>query len=213
LIKKSYIYSILLILLVPLTIVNAISTKEKSAILNSITEREKWIILDNFKEKQYELLFESDLWDYSSEYNSIFNIWKKVDIYKDIWEKTKDERIDAELKTEALIKKISSLEDSIKLLDQQIDISRKNVVNINKEVIQVNKEIKINRKTIEILKKKIKENNEILLEYLIYIYKKWNTIFDDREIDNLKSVLLNEENVWDIINDLYYMHLKDVFIR
>jgi hypothetical protein len=32
--------------------------------------------------------------------------------------------------------------------------------------------MEVNAQTIEILKKKIDENTEILLEYLIYIYKK-----------------------------------------
>gem|GEM_PF-1540049 len=40
--------------------------------------------MDNFKKQQYELLFESDLGDFSSEYSDIFDISKKVGIYEDI---------------------------------------------------------------------------------------------------------------------------------
>jgi ABC-type spermidine/putrescine transport system permease subunit II len=47
LIKKSYI--LLIFLLLPLTIVNALSENQKGS------------ILDNFKKKQYDLLFESDV--------------------------------------------------------------------------------------------------------------------------------------------------------
>jgi murein DD-endopeptidase MepM/ murein hydrolase activator NlpD len=51
---------------------------------------------------------------------------------------------------------------------------------------------------------------DILLEYLIYVYKKWNTVYEDKEIDNLKSILLNEEDISDVINDLYYNSIIQV---
>jgi len=208
--KKSYIYSVIFLLLLPLTIVNAISSKEKSAIIGSISENEKWVILDKYKKKQFDLLFESDLWNFSSEFNSVFDISKKVDIFENIWDKTKNKREDAEVKKEELIEKITSLNDSIAQLDIDIKDTLKNVDEINKNIIQTKKEIDINKKTIEILLKKISDNSEILLEYLIYIYKKWNTIYEKKEIDNLKSILLNEEDISDIINDLYFKWMIQV---
>jgi hypothetical protein len=41
------------------------------------------------------------------------------------------------------------------------------------------------------LKQKVEENTEILLEYLVYIYKKSNTAYNGAEIDDIKSILLN----------------------
>jgi murein DD-endopeptidase MepM/ murein hydrolase activator NlpD len=198
LIKKSYIFVIILILVFPLTWVHALS------------DTQKWAILDTFKQKQYDLLFESDLWDFSSEYSDIFNISKKVDIYESIWNKVEKEREEVQTKNDLLLEKISSLEESILQLDLDIENTLIKVDTINKNVIQIKKEIEVNEDTIWILKKKISENMDILLEYLIYIYKKWNTVYEDREIDNLKSILLNEEDISDIINDLYYKWIIQV---
>ena len=192
------ILSSILLLTVSLTVVNAFSTSEKGA------------ILDNFKQKQYDLLFESDLWDFSAEYSDIFNISRKVDIYDNIWNKIEQEREAVESRNQILIEKISSLEESIEQIDIDISNALIKVDKINNKVIQVKKEIEVNTRTIWILKKKITENMEILLEYLIYIYKKGNTVYEDREIDNLKSILLNEEDISDIINDLYYKWIIQV---
>lgn len=195
-IKKSYI--LLIFLLLPLTIVNALSENQKGS------------ILDNFKKKQYDLLFESDVWDFSSEYDGIFEVSKKVNIYENLWDKAEEERKEAESKNEALLKKIVSLEVSIRQIDSDINDALVKVDKINKNIIQTKNDIEINEQTITILKKKISENMEILLEYLVYIYKKWNTVYKDTEIDNLKSILLNEENISDIINDLYFKWIIQV---
>lgn len=195
-VKKAYI--LLVLLLLPLTIVNALSENQKGSILN------------NFKKKQYDLLFESDVWDFSSEYDGIFEVSKKVNIYENLWDKAEEERKEAESKNEALLKKIMSLEVSIKQIDWDISDALAKIDKINKNIIQTKSDIEINEQTITILKKKISENMEILLEYLIYIYKKGNTVYKDTEIDNLKSILLNEENISDIINDLYFKWIIQV---
>jgi peptidoglycan hydrolase CwlO-like protein len=64
------------------------------------------------------------------------------------------------------------LEESIITLDRDIEDTDKKIKQINDDVIKVKSEIKTNTRTIEILKNKIEENREILLDYLIYLYKK-----------------------------------------
>ncbi len=181
-----------MLLLIPLTIVNALSEIQKGA------------IFDNFKKKQYDLLFESDLWDFSSEYSEIFDISKKVNIYENIWNEVEQQRHEVEWKNTLLLQKITSLEESIIEIDEDIEKTLINVKQINNDVIKTKNDIEWNKKIINLKKKLISENREILLEYLIYIYKKWNTVYEDQEIDNLKSILLNEEKISDIINDLYF---------
>lgn len=180
------------------------------AIVNALSENQKGAILDNFKQKQFDLLFESNLWDFSSEFSDIFDISKKADIYESIWDKVEVQRVEMESKNNELLTKIDSLEESIIQIDLDISNALIKVDKINKNVIQIKKEIEINEKTIVILKKKIDENMEILLEYLIYIYKKGNTAYEEEEIDNLKSILLNEENISDVINDLYFKWIIQV---
>ncbi len=191
-IKKSHISIFIFIFLVTYSWAYALSGNQK------------WAILDNFKKRQYELLFESNLWNISSEFGEIFDIWKKINIYENISDKAESQRKEVEEKNRAIIEKISSLQESITQLDLDISNALMRVKKINENVIVTKNEIKVNKKTIEELNKKISENMELLLEYLIYIYKKWNTVYEDKEIDNLKSILLNEENIWDIINDLYF---------
>jgi len=185
-------------LLIPITIVNALSDKQKGA------------ILDNFKKKQYDLLFESSLWDFSSEYSEIFDISKKVDIYKKIWDDAEEKRHEVEWKNTILLNKITSLEESIVEIDIDIENTLLTVKKINNDVIKTKNDIEWNKKIINLKKKLISENRAILLEYLIYIYKKWNTVYSNQEIDNLKSILLNEEKISDIINDLYFKWIIQV---
>lgn len=176
----------------------------------ALTDSQKGAILDNFKKKQYDLLFESGLGDFSKEFTDIFNISKKVDIYENISNTTKTQREEIEEKHIETLNKIKSLEDSIKQLDDDIAETLVRVDNINKSIITVKREMEVNEQTIDILKKKIDENTEIMLEYLIYIYKKSNTIYDEEKVDNLKSILLNEENISDLLNDLYFKWIIQV---
>lgn len=177
-------------------------TSSKSAY--SLSNAQKWAILESFQEKQYDLLFESDLWNFSSEYSDLFSISQKLDLYTNMSEEIKSDKELAEEKKQQLLTTITSLEESIELLDKDIEKTIKKIDQINIDVIKTNTEIETNTKTIEILKTKIQENTEILLDYLVYIYKKSNTSYDWAEIDNLKSILLNWEPVWDMINDLYF---------
>jgi len=176
----------------------------------ALSTDQKWAILERFQTKQYDLLFESDLSTFSTEYSDIFSISKKIDLYNSLWWDLEKDREEAEEKNQELVNKITSLEESILTLDRDIEKTTWKIKQINLDVIQTKKEITTNTKTIEILKKKIQENREILLEYLIYIYKKWNTAYEWSEIDNLKSILLNEESISDVINDLYYKWLIQV---
>jgi hypothetical protein len=79
---------------------------------------------------------------------------------------------DAEDKKGDIVDRITALNYSINQLDEDIKNTTTKIGIINKNVINTVKEIDINKKTITILRKKISENTEILLEYLIYIYKK-----------------------------------------
>ena len=176
----------------------------------ALTDSQKGTILNNFKKKQYDLLFDSNIWNFSNEFSDIFNISKKVDIYNNIWDSNKSRREEIEKKRLETLNKIESLEWSIKQLDKDIIDAWKRIQNINKNVIKVKKEIEINSQTINILKKKIKDNTEILLDYLVYIYKKSNTIYEDDKVDNLKSILLNDENISDLMNDLYFKWIIQV---
>ncbi|NVP17581.1 peptidoglycan DD-metalloendopeptidase family protein [Candidatus Gracilibacteria bacterium] len=170
----------------------------------ALSNEQKGAILENFQQKQYNLLFESDLGSFSSEYSDIFSISQKIDVYNNMFDEIKSDKALAEEKKEQLLSTISSLEESIAILDRDIEKTVLKIEQINTDVIKTKSEIDSNTKTIEILKKKIEENTQILLDYLVYIYKKSNTAYSGDEIDNLKSILLNGEPIGEMINDLYF---------
>jgi hypothetical protein len=103
-----------------------------------------------------------------------------------------------------------SLEESLDMLEKDIEKSMKAVNRVNGEVIEVKKDIEINQKTLSLIRHKITENRKTLLKYLEYIYKKSNNVYEDDKFDNLKSILLNDEDISDIINDIYYKNIIQV---
>jgi peptidoglycan hydrolase CwlO-like protein len=88
-----------------------------------------------------------------------------------------DERQGVEEKRDEVIRTISSLEASIATLDNDISKVMQKLKDMNTKIINIKNDIEVNIKTIDNLKEKVTENTEILLEYLIYIYKKSNTAY------------------------------------
>ena len=178
--------------------------------VNALSVGQKWAILENFKEKQYDLLFENDFWIINSEDVEIFDISKKINLFWEIKEWITEDKKNIKQKNVNIISNITSLEESINNIDRDIKNSTWLVKKINTKIINIKKEISVNKEIIKLLKVKIYENKEILLKYLIYIYKKWNNVYRDWNIDNIKSILLNSENISEIINDLYFKWLIQI---
>ncbi|MDF1682916.1 MAG: hypothetical protein P1U46_04340 [Patescibacteria group bacterium] len=118
------------------------------------------------------MIFKSDISSFSEQYEDIFSISKKIDLYDSIYSEVISDRKNVENLNNQLFEKITSLEDSIAELDKDIESTSKKITQINSEVIQIKRNIEINEKTIDTLRTKINENKEILLKYLAYIYKK-----------------------------------------
>ncbi len=166
--------------------------------------------LDNFTKKQYELLFESNLSNISSEYSDIFDISKKVNIFDNFTDNAKSKRLETSRKVNFIINKISSLKNAINIIDTDIAESMEKIKSANISIVQARKKIDENSAKIKIIKKKIEKNKKILLEYLDYIYKKANTSYKNGEIDNIKAILLNDEDISDVLNDLYFNSLIQI---
>ena len=179
-------------------------------LVNALSNEQKWVILERFTQKQYDLIFESDLLNFSSEYSDVFSISRQIDIYSAMQTTAERERIEVENKKVELLETITSLEESLALLEKDIGATTEKIKQINQDVITIKNDIDVNTRTIEILKTKIEENTEILLQYLVYIYKKSNTAYSWDEIDNIKSILLNWESIWDLVNDLYFKGIIQV---
>ena len=163
-----------------------------------------WNALDNFTNRQYNLLFESNLSNVSSEYWDIFDMSRKVDVFNNLWESIKRSRESVEASNTAIINKLKDLEESKKKIEEEIIEITKKIQDISLASNQLKVDIEQNEKKIKVLKNQIEENKKVLLALLDYLYKKWNTAYDWTKIDNLKSIILNDEDISTLINDLYY---------
>lgn len=176
----------------------------------AISDTQKWAILDSFKKKQYDLLFESNLWEVSKEEKEIFNISKRINLFSNIKDNITNERQSYETKSIQNLEKIVSLEQQVKQLDEDIENSTNNIEKLNSKIIETNTEIESIKNVVKVLTKKVSDNKEILLKYLVYIYKKSNTIYSEEEVDNLKSIILNWEDISELLNDIYFKWIIEV---
>lgn len=168
----------------------------------ALTNEEKWKILQNFKAQEKEMIFESDA--LLSEGGDVLEIYKRLNVFNSIADKVEAKREYLQEQNKRITTRVKSLEMSVAELDQDITNIMEQIVKINQDMVQIQDDIETTKTSIEILKKKIEENTDILMEYLVYIYKKWNTAISDTQIDNIKSILLSGENIDELVNDLYF---------
>ncbi len=175
-----------------------------------LSQGQKKVILENFKAQQYELLFESDVELLDEDDKNILDISRKLSIYDSISARISQSREEAESKKESVSNVISSLEEALISLQKDIILSGKKIKEVNDSIITTKKAIDDAKIEMEELQERIKQSNEVLLEYMIYIYKKSNSVYGDDDIDNLKSILLNGQDIGEIIDDLYFTSLIQV---
>lgn len=176
----------------------------------ALTSEEKWAILSNFKQESQDLIFESDfsLWDFSA--TDLFKSTNKINIFENIQDKAQLKREEIESKRQNILNDIFSLEKSIDSIEEDITDLVRETNKINAEIVDTSKKIKSNENQIELLTSKIEKSKEVLLDYTVYLYKKWNLILSDWEIDNFKAVILNSENLDEVINDIYFKEIISV---
>jgi septal ring factor EnvC (AmiA/AmiB activator) len=125
-------------------------------------------------------------------------------MYQTISNTIKDKREYLEQQNENIAKRIMSLEGTIAELDEDIADTIKQAEQTNDDIVYTNSQIENQKKTIDVLTKKVEENREILLDYLVHIYKKGNYMYEGENIDNLKTIILSGEDIGDVINDVYF---------
>lgn len=172
--------------------------------VNIFATSSKWMILKNFKKHEYRLLFESDKPILDKKARAIFDSSRKYELYKNIREKVQEKREFLENENIKITNKITNLSDSLKIIDKEIKNIKEETIKINNQIIFLTKTINIKTKAIDLLKKKIDKNKDILFKYIVYLYKKWNFVFNDWEVDNLKAIFYSWEDIWNIINELNF---------
>ncbi len=173
----------------------------------------KWESLRNFKKQEYKLFFESDKPFLDEEAREIFDSLRKYELYKWIREKVQVKREFLQNENIKVTNKIWNLSDSVKTLDKEIKNIKLETIKINTQISFLIKTINIKTKTINILKDKINKNKDIFYEYIVHIYKKWNFIFTNWKIDNLKAILFSWEDMASIMNDINFKWIIQIAWR
>lgn len=170
----------------------------------------KWKILDNFKAREYDLIFKSNWLWVDAQNEDIVNTSKRLTIFNNIADNIEESRTNLETQKDILSTKILTLEESIRELDQEIDKATKDFANTNEQINETQNKISINKKTVDILQRKVDKNREILMQYLNYLYKKSNYVYDNKSVDNLKAIIFSWDDISKIINDLHFKSIIEV---
>jgi len=167
-------------------------------------------ILRNFKALEREMLFESDRVLLDEDDRNIISTYNRIWIYENIAAKVQSKREYLESQNEKISGRVNSLRESVAQFDKEIEWLVAEVNKINAQVIETKTQIDLNTKSIELLKTKVAESTDVLLDYMVYLYKKWEYVSSGNDIDNLKSILLSEEKIDELVNDLHFKWLLQV---
>lgn len=193
-IKKIFAFSFILLFILVQSVFSASNTKK---------------IIEKFKEKQEEIIFDSEieLSDYSNE--DLYKISNKIWLFNNIKNKLQAQREDIEKKSSSLELNINSLENSIYALDQDIEYLENWIKKINSQILESESDINTKKQRINYLNKIILNNKKIIIDYIIYLYKKWNLVSSGKywNIDNIKSILMTDSAMDELLNDLYFKNL------
>jgi murein DD-endopeptidase MepM/ murein hydrolase activator NlpD len=167
-------------------------------------------ILDDFKEREQELLFENIPFT-SEQEASILDAEGRIRSIENILERLNN--IKTQIKTNkrmVTLKKIT-LQNAIKEIEESIVKSEDRMKAINIAISQNNRLIVDIIARTDDINKKIEVNKETLLAYITYISKKSDLVYgESHEIDIMKSIILNDGNISDIYNDIYFKSLLEI---
>lgn len=166
-------------------------------------------IIENFKKEQQKNINNSNV--VLSDDLNLFDTQNKISVYETIKEKNKQKKEQLDLQKDVISSRVMNLEETITLLDEEIATTTQEVLNLSRNIIALTQEIETTKLDIEVLNKQIYENKKILLKYIAHIYKKQNLIYsgEDSNIDSLKTVILNSDNLSEVLSDLHFSTILD----
>lgn len=161
------------------------------------------LILEKFKKEQYNNIYQNDNPVLTKDIN-FFDTQSKINIYENIKQSNLDKKEELVIQKNVVESRVLNLEETIKLLDEDIENTTKEILSLSRKIISVNGQIETSQTKINDLNKEIYQNKLILLDYIAHIYKKQNLASWSNELDSLKTVLLNNDNLSDVISDLHF---------
>ncbi len=168
-------------------------------------------IIDKFKDTQYNYIFENeDNVILKDDWVNFFDTANKIQVFEKlkqtIWEKTDD----LSIKNDIIKARTNNLQQAISELDSEIEAITMQIVSINNNIENLNKTVEDTKAEIEQVQKEINENKQVLLEYISHIYKKSNLLNTWESVDWLKTIIMNSDNLWDVLNDVHFSSILEV---
>lgn len=164
-------------------------------------------ILDNFKANQKRILFENvpfatgnanDIFLEEYIMNGLSGVMKKLDETKAQYEDQK----------EIISSRRATLEEFLKQTDADIANKLREIAQTEATISAKQSEISIKQNSMVELQQRIVKNKHVILEYLAYIYTKWDLLYDDSQnIDVLRGILMNDGDIQDTFSDIHYKTL------
>ena len=166
-------------------------------------------IIEQFKERQQGLIFESDTL-LSDEDREIMNNFRRLSIFNSLSDGVRERREVLEDQALQVTNRVQSLEQSLEELDNDIRTILAEVNRINGQIIETKEKVDSTKRQIEFLRERVDKSSEVIREYIVYLYKKWNFVSSDNDIDNFKTILLSGERIDEVLNDLYFKSLIQI---
>lgn len=177
----------------------------------SYTKTQRAKIMENFYDAQYDNIFNNNnafLW----EDVNFFDTENRIMIFENIKTKNTTQIDNLSTHKDILTNRANSLEEAIALLDNDIEETQNEINLLTRTVSTLYGDINKLQNDINDKNKEILESKEVILEYIAHLYKKQNILYTPqwKEIDSLKTVLLSEGNLGDILSELHFTSILEV---
>ncbi|MDD2566072.1 MAG: peptidoglycan DD-metalloendopeptidase family protein [Candidatus Gracilibacteria bacterium] len=184
-------------------------TADSSSFLG-IKKSRSAVILDNFKNKQQNLLFEN-VPITSQDEELIFDSDSKLRALEDILKRVEDRKETLKDKKRNITTKKFDLKSALEDLDNSIAETEKSIIETQESITEKNRDISEFGSKIKNLNDKITNNKKTILKYLTYIYSKGEGMYgEDNNIDVVRSIILNDGNLGDLLNDIHFKTLIEL---
>lgn len=166
-------------------------------------------ILDDFKGKQQELLFENTPFMLGEE-SGLFDAESKVKSLEQVMKRLENSRAQYQKRKLSITEEKITLRNTLKRIDDSVEKTLEKIRDAEIEIVKGNRKIAEFESKIAETKAKIEENRKTILEYLSYVYTRGDLVYSDvQEVDIVKSIILNDGNFSDILNDIHYKSLLE----
>lgn len=166
-------------------------------------------IIENFKKEQLKNIEKNNL--ILNDDLNLFDTQNKISVYENIKDKNTQKKEQLTFQKDIIESRVLNLEETIALLDEEIQTTTQEILQLSRNIITLSQEIESTKDEIQVMNKEIYESKKVLLKYITHIYKKQNLIYsgDDENIDGLKTVILNSDNLSDVLSDLHFSTILD----